>query len=146
MVFYGFEDGFTAEQVGVYAKPELSVDQMEMIMEGFYEGFSIEEVKIYAKAMLSVEQMKEVLLGLQSGLKAEEVMIYADEKFHWREMREMRIALIRTKRKVLSRARKRKYQGVRDLAVQEFLSLRKKGREAVEERREENENDSTKND
>lgn len=60
----GIRCGFSAEQVGLYAKPYFDWHQMLEIQKGFLNGLSLEQVSSYAKAEYSWQEMEEIREGL----------------------------------------------------------------------------------
>ena len=90
---WGFENGLTPEQVGVYAKSEFTWKQMEEIRVGFEVGLSMEEVSVYANHDFTDAQMRQVRWGFQTGLSMEQVLVYAKPEFTRKQMEEMRVGV-----------------------------------------------------
>lgn len=88
---WGFENGLTPEQVGVYAKSEFTREQMEQIRVGVENRLSMEQVSMYAKPEFTYGQMVAIRLGFEKRLSMEQVSVYAKREFIEQQMHEIRV-------------------------------------------------------
>lgn len=86
---WGFENGLTPEQVGVYAKQEFDWVQMYEICKGFEHSLSMEQVSVYAKPELRSDQMRRIRAGFEHDLSMEQVSVYAKPEFTWDQMEQV---------------------------------------------------------
>lgn len=56
----GFTQGFTIEQIKIFARKELNPVQMSEIRCGLNQGLTIEQVSMYARPELDRDQMAEI--------------------------------------------------------------------------------------
>ena len=88
---WGFENGLTPEQVGVYAKSEFTREQMEQIRVGFENRLSMEQLSVYARKEFTWEQMREIRVGFENRLSMEQVSMYAKPEFTYGQMVAIRL-------------------------------------------------------
>lgn len=79
-------DGFSEEQLNMYAKPEFNRSQMNIIRIGLKEGLSIEQVSMYAKPEFNSTQMVVIKSGINAGLSPEQISVYAKPEFNPEQM------------------------------------------------------------
>lgn len=121
-LYYGEGHGLTAEQIGLYADPVYSADEMkarrlaleqgaaeadlkqyfspmfsnsqkELIIRAFLEGLSLEEVHLVADYCFTPEQMEQALYGFVGGLTLEQVRRYYKAEHSALLMRNIRICM-----------------------------------------------------
>lgn len=84
-IYRGFKYGLTMEQVALYAKRELSSDQMATILYGLGRS-TIEQVRIYANPKFSEDKMWIMCKGYEHGLSIEQMMVCANPEFSSEQM------------------------------------------------------------
>lgn len=84
----GVKNALTNEQIGIYANPIFTYEQMKEIRYGLMEGL---DVSVYADPKYSWQQMKVIKLGLLDGI---DVSKYAEHKYDYKQMGTIRYGLV----------------------------------------------------
>ena len=84
-----FEQGFTTEQVKVFADPRYDSAKRIMIQQGFRDGLTTEQVKLYADPRFDAFQMRAIEKELKAGLSTDKVALCANPDLTFDQMQEI---------------------------------------------------------